>query len=143
MALPATAAGLALTLICCRPPGTMDRVVGVAVTPLGKEPTATLTFPVKPFMGEAAIVTVCAAPPGVIVIDEGTIAKLKSLGPVVGALEVPLHPVKSVSRQTAQRKGKRGCIRMAPNLSAQDFIVHLCERRTHRFTPVTSVVLQN
>jgi hypothetical protein len=121
VALPATAAGLALTLTCCRPPGAMDRVIGVAVTPVGKEPTATLTFPVKPFTGEAAIVTVCAAPPGVIVIEEGTMAKLKSPDPVVVLLEVPplLHPVKTVSRKTAHKNDIRECMRWAPNLVVQ------------------------
>ena len=87
----------------------MDRVIGVAVTPLGREPTAKLTFPVKPFTGEAVTVTVCAAPPGVIVIEEGTIAKVKS---TVELLEVlpPPHPVKTVSKEIAHRKDIRDCM---------------------------------
>jgi hypothetical protein len=122
VALPGTAAGLAVTLICCSPPGATDRVIGVAVTPLGKEPTATLTFPVKPFTGEAVTVTVCAAPPGVIVIEEGTIAKVKSAETVAVLLEVPppLHPVKTVSKEIAHRRETRDCMRRAPNLSVQD-----------------------
>jgi hypothetical protein len=139
VALPAAAAGLALTLTCCRPPGAMDKVIGVAVTPLGKAPTVTLTFPVKPFTGEAATVTVCAAPPGVIVIEEGTIANVKSPDPVVVLLEVPpppLHPVKTVSREIAHRKDIRDCMRMAPNVSVQDLFVQLSKRSRHYSMPV-------
>ena len=81
--------------------------MGVAVTPLGKEPTVTLTFPEKPFMGEAATVTACAAPPGATVIEEGTIARLKSPDPVAVLLEVPPpHPAKIVINETAHRRGK-------------------------------------
>jgi hypothetical protein len=96
----------------------MDRVIGVAVTPVGNDPTAKLTFPVNPFMGEAVTVTVWAAPPGVTVIEEGTIARLKSPEAVVDELEVPPppHPVKTVSRETAHRRGKRDCMSCSENI---------------------------
>jgi hypothetical protein len=105
----------------------MDRVIGVAVTPLGKEPTAKLTFPVKPFTGVAVTVTVCAAPPGVIVIEEGTIAKVKS---TVELLEVPPppHPVKTVSKEIAHRKDIRDCMRRAPHLSVQNLFFQLSKK---------------
>ena len=126
VALPGAAAAVAVTLICCKLPGAMDRVIGVAVTPLGNEPTAMLTFPVKPFTGEAATVTVCAAPPGVTVIEEGTIARVKSLDPVVAGFDVPpppLHPVKATNSEMAHKKGKRDCMRMAPEVSVEDLFV--------------------
>ena len=117
----------------------MDRVIGVTVTPLGKEPTATLTFPVKPLTGEAATVTVCAAPPGVIVIEEGTIAKVKSPDPVVVLLEVPPppppHPARTVSREIAHRRDIRDCMRMAPNVSFQDLLFQLSKRSRHYSMP--------
>jgi len=109
--------------------------MGVAVTPLGKAPTATLTFPEKPFMGEAASVTVCAAPPGVIVIEEGTIARLKSPDPVAGAPEVPLlHPVKMVNSETAHRRGKRDCMVWLQRNPGQDFLISGYARRQARTT---------
>jgi hypothetical protein len=118
VALPAAAAGVAVTPICCSPPGAIDRVIGVAMTPLGKEPTATVTFPVKPFTGEAVIVTVCAAPPGVIVIAEGAIARVKS--PVAAGDDAeppPLHPAKTASKEVAHRKVICDCMRSAPTIS--------------------------
>jgi hypothetical protein len=126
VALPAAAAGVAVTLICCSPPGAMDNVIGVAVTPLGKAPTATLTFPAKPFVGEELTVRFCAAPPGAIVTDAGTIARVKSADPVVvlpddpvvplfGLLPPLLHPAKTVSKEIAHRKVPRDFMRSAPS----------------------------
>jgi hypothetical protein len=112
LALPTAAAGPAVTLICCSPPGAMDRVIGVAVTALGKELTVTLTFPVNPFTGEAVTAMVCGAPPGVIATVEGAMARVKSAGAF--ELPPPLHPAKTVSKEIAHRKGIRDSMREAP-----------------------------
>jgi hypothetical protein len=108
----------------------MDRVIGVAVTPVGKEPTARLTFPVKPFIGEAVTVTLWAAPPGVTVIEEGTMARLKSPEAVVGALEVPPppHPAKAASRETAHRRGKRDRMSCSENIQVVVCFFRLCNK---------------
>ena len=121
LAFPAAAVGVAVTLICCRPPGIMERVIGVAVTPLGKEPTATFTLPVKPFDGEAVTATVCAGAPGVIVSVEGAIARVKSPEPVVALLDdpPPPHPVKTVRVKIAHKKGIRDCMRGPPSVSVK------------------------
>jgi hypothetical protein len=113
----------------------MDRVMGVAVTPPGKEPTVTLTFPEKPFMGEAASVTACAAPPGVTVMEEGTIARLKSPDPVAVLLEVPPpHPVKIVNTETAERRGIRDRMVWLQKYPGQNFPISGYARRQARTT---------
>ena len=78
------------------------------VTPLGKAPTATLTFPVKPFIGDAATTKVCAAPPEVIVSAEGAITRVKSA--VDFGLPPPPHPVNTVNREIAHRNAVGDCI---------------------------------
>jgi hypothetical protein len=112
LAVPFAAVGLAVTVICCSEPGAMDRVIGEAVTPEGREPTATITFPLKPFTGEAVIAIACAGPPGVSVTAEGVVSKVKSAEPP------PPHPVKTASSEIAHRKVVRGCIRSAPKVFA-------------------------
>jgi hypothetical protein len=112
--LPTVAPGAAVTVICWSVPGATERVIGVAVTPVGSEPTARLTFPVKPFMAEAVTVTVCGAPPGAIVIEEGETAIEKSPAPVVALDDPPPQPARTVRRESKQNKGKRDRMRRAP-----------------------------
>ena len=127
LAVPAAAVGPAVTVICCSEPAVIDKVIGVAVTPVGSEPTVTLTFPVNPFVGEALIAIACAAPPGMSVIVEGTIASVKSAGNSVVDVLVPLfvellpppplQPVKAIKREATHRKAIQDRIRSAPFVS--------------------------
>lgn len=115
LVVPAAAVGPAVTKICCSEPAVMDKVIGDAVTPVGRVPIDTLTFPVNPFTGEALIAIACAEPPGVSVTVEGTIARVKSAGnadvvpddsdpALFAGLPPPLHPVKTANTETMHKE---------------------------------------
>jgi hypothetical protein len=114
VAFPVAAAAPAVRLICCRAPMASEKVAGVAVIPLGRPLTVTLTLPVKPFTGEAVTVVDCAAPPAVSDTVLGAIATVKS-GEAAGVVDVvppeevllveplpPPHPAIAISREIAQ-----------------------------------------
>jgi hypothetical protein len=101
LAVPATAAEEAVMLICMSEPGVIERVIGVAVTPAGSEPTVTATLPLKPFSGETPTVNVCAAPPGTTVMLAGATSREKSdmLPPLL--LPPPPHPTRAAEEASA------------------------------------------
>ena len=114
LALPVAAVESAVRAICCNPPGATDKVIGVAVMPLGNVPTVRFTFPVNPFTGEAVTVIACGEPPEVTVTVEGATAKVKSAGNV--AVWPPPQPAKTVSTQSADNKLTGDCMGRLPKL---------------------------
>src|SRR6185312_689667 len=69
-------------------PDVRFRLEGVAVTPSGREPSVTATFPLKSFVPEATTLSSCAAPPGATVMVDGPAWSEKS-----ALVPLPLPPL--------------------------------------------------
>lgn len=79
----------AVSVMVCAVPGVRLRVVGLAVTPLGRPVMATLTVPVNAFKAVALILTCDPADPAVRVSEAGEAESVKSgVGVVVPAVTV-------------------------------------------------------
>jgi hypothetical protein len=69
--LPAAAIEAAVSVTFCAVPGINVSVAGLADTPVGSPVIATITVPVKPFIGTAFTLICCPAPPATSVTFAG------------------------------------------------------------------------